>query len=330
MPLYPHTFKHWMKPLLRRRHAPNQPAPAPESTDRRRLFLTAVLSSGLLTGLYWTVPPIFANADAEARNAASGRGIAISSLPNRSTDLPSATTPALQTQRRLMEALEVGVGRLERVAGYTANFYKYEVVGGTVGAPQTMAIKLRHAPFSVYMKWTQGNPGRELLYVDGEHNGEMVVQAGGWKGRVLGPLSIDPFGSIALSDARHPVTEAGVKTLCTKLLSYLYADAARGHGFSCETTTGAFGGRPCDVFTTVYESCDVQPDYRKSVVHVDREWGFAVKVQNFGWPGEPMPANRLDAETLLEEYAYSDLNFTPQLAAADFDAGNGRYKLCRR
>ena len=42
-------------------------------------------------------------------------------------------------------------------------------------------VKVRHEPFSIYLKWLSGEVGREVLYVDGANDGEMFVRSGGWK-----------------------------------------------------------------------------------------------------------------------------------------------------
>ena len=71
-------------------------------------------------------------------------------------------------------------------------------------------------------------------------------------------------------------------------------------------------------------------DYRKSVIYIDRELSTVTRVDNYGWPSENLPADRLDEETLLESYSYTDINLGTQLATADFSAANAEYGLRRR
>ena len=44
-------------------------------------------------------------------------------------------------------------------------------------------MKVRHEPFSVYMWFLKPFQGREVLYVDGQNNNEMVVLEAGLKRR---------------------------------------------------------------------------------------------------------------------------------------------------
>src|SRR5690606_37046315 len=68
--------------------------------------------------------------------------------------------------------LERGCEEFARVPNYTAMLHKQERIGGELGDVQKVECKLRHEPFSVYMKWHTGDIGRELIYVDGANDGD--------------------------------------------------------------------------------------------------------------------------------------------------------------
>lgn len=308
---------------------------APSPRSRRRLLWAAVAGSGLLTGVYWTFPPIFAEAERydSTVNAASmlpSRGLARSGIDSSSLpDIP--ITPSITAHRRSIGLLEQGIKRLEAASGYTAVFHKQEVVGGEMTEMQMMQLKLRHAPFSVYMKWTEGKPGQELLYVDGQNDGDMVVRPGGLKGRILGAIKLNPNGTMAKGESRHPITQAGLLQLSHRILDSRYNEANWTSGYSCTEDTSEVDGRPCYRFTIVYDSPQHRADYRKSVIWIDQEQLFVSKIENFGWPSDDnLPASRLDAETLIELYSYTNVNFDKQLAAIDFNVANESYGLRRR
>ncbi len=307
---------------------------APSTPNRRRLLWAAVTGSGLLTGVYWTFPPIFAEAERydSAANVVSPQSLVrTASLDESNLPELSVVSPSITAHRRSIELLEKGAQRLRSMTGYVADFRKKEVVGGALTETQTMQLKLRHEPFSVYMKWTEGNPGQELLYVDGQNEGEMVVRPGGLKGRILGAIKLDPNGTLAMNESRHPITEIGLLRLCEKVLHYRYSEASWTAGYSCVEDVTEFNGRPCHRFTIVYESPTWRPDYRKSVIWIDQEQLFVSKVENYSWPGdESVPADRLDAETLVESYSYANIDFETQLAAVDFSTANEAYGLRRR
>jgi hypothetical protein len=72
---------------------------------------------------------------------------------------------------------------------------------------QTIQLKLRHKPYGVYMKWLEGGDvGRELLFAEGQYDDKMQVRLGGRKA-VLPVMKLDPNGSLAMKESRHPVLE---------------------------------------------------------------------------------------------------------------------------
>nr|MDQ3332325.1 DUF1571 domain-containing protein [Planctomycetota bacterium] len=260
-----------------------------------------------------------------ANELARTASIDSSTLP----DIP--ITPSIAAHRRSILLLEEGVRKLQGVSGYTARFSKKEVVGGTLTESQTMRLKLRHAPFSVYMKWIEGKPGQEALYVDGEHDGEMIVRPGGLKGRILGAIKLNPTGTMAMSESRHPITEVGLLRLSQKILDSRYNESSWTSGYRCFEEAAEVDGRPCCCFTIVYDSPERRADYRKSVIWIDQEQLVVTKIENYGWPGEEnIPPARLDAETLIEAYSYTSIDFDTQLAAIDFNTANDAYGLRRR
>jgi hypothetical protein len=290
----------------------------------------------MLTGIYWTFPPIFADVEPATARVIEPAPLTRTASLDRPTlpakrELPDIPlTPAIETHRQSIALIEKGLQRLEAITGYTAEFAKQEVVGGEMTDPQRMTLKVRHAPFSVYMKWVEGKPGQELLYIDGENDGEMIVRPGGWKGRVLGTLTVDPNGTMARRESRHPVTQIGLLNLAQKVLGYRYNEAGLTRGYDCRHEQAELASRPCHRFTIVYDSPEVRAEYRKSIIWVDHEWLIVTQVENYGWPSDDAPADRLDEATLLERYSYTNINLDTQLAAMDFDAANGDYALRRR
>jgi hypothetical protein len=67
------------------------------------------------------------------------------------------------------------------IRDYSCTLVKQERIGGELGETQHIYLKVRHEPFSVYMSFLKPHQGREVLWVDGQNNGEMVVLEAGWK-----------------------------------------------------------------------------------------------------------------------------------------------------
>ena len=80
-----------------------------------------------------------------------------------------------------------------------------------------------HQPFSVYMAFLKPYRGREVVYVDGQNDGKMVVLEAGFK-RLLGKMNLDPNGTLAMNGQKHPITDVGIRNLTAKLIKMWEAE----------------------------------------------------------------------------------------------------------
>ena len=223
--------------------------------------------------------------------------------------------------------LEKAEAVLSALPGYTTTFSKQEVVGDELTDEQVMEVKIRHEPFSVYMKWTTGHKGRQVLYVDGEHKGRMLVKLGGWKKR-LPALKLDPSGSMAMKESRYPITKAGLLELVRESLAIRRGEMAKLQGVRCQLIENhEFDGRPCYAFIVEYADRSASDRYRKSEMLFDRELGVPVVVRNFSWPAEGAEGDATDESTLVEFYTYRNIKFQREVAGGDFDRANKAYRF---
>ncbi|MBT6155112.1 MAG: DUF1571 domain-containing protein [Planctomycetaceae bacterium] len=226
--------------------------------------------------------------------------------------------------------IERGHARLSAVPDYTAMFMKQERIGDELGEAQVIRIKLRHEPFSVYMKWLSRDKGRELVYVEGENNGKMLVHVGGWKARLLPTVKLDPHGKRAMEASRHPVTDAGLLEVARRCVAYRQRDLKAVSGVRCRMLDNQkFDDRDCYCFIIEYDRPELSEGYRKVVAHIDKEYSLPVSVKNYGWPkgNASLLATELDAQTLVEVYSYSEIRLRSQLAEADFSRHNKAYRF---
>jgi len=233
-----------------------------------------------------------------------------------------------------MTLLELGKQRIEKFPDYTATFIKQERPDGDdLQEVQTLSIKMRHKPFSIYMKWLEGGDvGREVIYVDGLNDNKMLVHVGGLKGRLLPHLKLDPTGSLAMAEARHPIGELGLLHLTDLLISYRKRDMGLKSGVRWEMIKEQkFQDRECYCFVVEYDSREIEPVYRKSITYIDKELAIPICVRNFGWaePDSELTGQELDVATLIEYYGYSDIRFDRRLGDADFDKTNEEYTFRR-
>ena len=254
-------------------------------------------------------------------------------------DAVAETTPAAplspeeqsrRTLLRKLEKVEAGIKFLKLAPDYTAQFTKQELVDDELTDEQTIYMKVRHEPFSVYLKWITGEAGREALYVAGANDDDMLVRSGGWKAR-LGTLSIDPHGSLAMGQARYPVTKAGLLELALMVREHHQEDLKTENFSRCEQLEDQdFHGRKCACYFIEYKNEAVSPMYRKSITMFDKEWSIPLYIKNHTWPTPDLAdatGDELDEATLIEFYSFADVKFRQQLANRDFDRANDEYRL---
>jgi hypothetical protein len=240
----------------------------------------------------------------------------------RAADAPSADMTAEAALRKKVELLERGRTFLEAHGSYSAKLTKQEVVGGELLPEHVISMKCREEPFSVYLQWHTGDPGREVLYNDGENNGRLIGHDGGWKAR-LPALSLKPESSLAMRDSRYPVTKAGLGGLIDIMLSVHENDLRINNYSKCTYQPHVqFDGRDCDAFTTEYKNAEVSPTYRKSITLIDRERGLPISTQHYEWP---QLGSQDDATTLVESYQFTEIDFQQHFSDADFSRDNEEY-----
>ncbi len=268
---------------------------------------------------------LIAKSDSKINGQSSGTQASSSSTASVSVSVMSGRLALLFH----LKMLEIGGLKLERVSDYTATFAKQERVDGTLTDRQVMQIKMRHAPFSVYMKWLVGNKGRQVLYVDGQNEGKMLVQLGGWKSR-FPALKLDPNGKIALKESRYPITKAGLLELVRTAIDYRRHDLKNFKDVRCHVVEDQeFDKRNCYAFVIEYVSPKASETYRKCVTYIDKELSVPILVKNFAWPDESAAEGEksLDESTLVEYYSFSDIKLELKMANSEFDRKNKIYKF---
>ncbi len=246
---------------------------------------------------------------------------------------PATDDHNLELLRRVCDLLKSGRERFAQIPAYRATLCKRERVGDDLTQPTTLDVKVRHQPFAVYLKWLEGKGvGKEVLYVDGENDGNMLVRLGGVKGRLIPAFKLDPAGALAMNESRYPITKVGILGLTESLITHreqelqnqVYARAHQGADADCD-------GRRCAVYVFEFDDRERSTDYRKSVQYLDRTWNVPLLVENYGWsdPGEHLAGAALDEATLIEYYKYSNVVTEGTLNGDDFSPSNPEYRFRR-
>jgi hypothetical protein len=203
------------------------------------------------------------------------------------------------------------------IRDYSCTLVKHERIDGELGEQQHIFMKISHEPFSVYMSFLKPHQGREVLWVAGQNNGEMVVMEAGWKRKVLGKMNLDPQGTVAMTGQKYPITRVGIRNLTASLIRQMEEDTKYGE---CEVTTKAdtkISGRPATMVQIVHPV--PRRNFRAHVARLffDNELGIPIHYDAYLWPDQPGGRPPLD-----ESFTYTNLKVNNGFTARDFDANN--------
>lgn len=228
------------------------------------------------------------------------------------------------TERTLDEAIQTarrGQAALDKLEDYTAVFDKRELVGGRL-LEQTMDMKCRQHPFSVYFRYrSRKEAGREVLFVEGANAGHLLVRERGLKS-LAGTLRLKPDALEVMEENRYAITEVGIAKVVEKSLRIWAQELRRdaGNVIVRSVPDARVGRMECEEWRLWRREKRPGFEYRLSRVFFEKTTGLPVHVEQYGWP-----ARNHEAPPLLEEYTYSELRTNVGLTDADFDPQNSAY-----
>lgn len=223
----------------------------------------------------------------------------------------------------LVPALQLGttaLKALEDVKDYTATFTKRELVGRKVVDAQ-MELKLRHQPFSVYMKFLKPSAGREVLYVEGKNDGKIKAHDVGLRG-LAGTLSLDVDGSFAMADNRYPITRIGMQNMVAAVLEQWLGETRLGNVTVNYFPNARIGKTSCKAIETSHTRQTASTKFAMTRLYLDAESSFPIRVQQYDFPKKSKKENQL-----VEDYLYSNIQTNVGLTAADFSTSNPSYNF---
>lgn len=213
--------------------------------------------------------------------------------------------------------------QLAQVSDYTATFEKRERIGKTLGKPQRIQLKLRQQPLSVYLKFQTpaAVEGREVIYVAGKNNGNLLVHVPGLLTSQLGTLELDPNGYLAMQGERYSITHIGLLGLVDQLIERGERDRRLGTEMKVDFTENVeVAGRKTLRIDVNYLERHPILEGSRAIVYLDVERKTPIRYEGYGWPEK-----RGEAPPLVEEYTYSDIEFNVGLTDRDFDKSNPAY-----
>jgi len=217
-----------------------------------------------------------------------------------------------------------GIANMEKISDYSATLCKRERHDGKLNDYEYMFIKVRHKPFSVYIYFLSpaSIKGQEVIYVEGQNNGNMWAHTVGIKDTLVGTVSLSPTSAIAMKGQRYPLTEIGVLNLTRRLVEVAEKDAKFGE---CEVKflKGAkINDRTCTCIQVVHPVPRRVFLFHIARIYVDDELNVPIRYEAWDWPKQPG-----GEPELMEEYTYLNLKLNNGFTDADFDIRNPNYKF---
>lgn len=202
----------------------------------------------------------------------------------------------------------------DKVRSYTAIFHKQQRVAGKLEPEETILLKCRKTPFSLYMKWIrEPYEGSELLYVKGWNEDRVKAHRGGLLRFIVRDLDLSHPGLMA--DNLRPVTSTGIGFLLEAVATNIRKASKLG-----ELTFSARGkelvyGRNTQVLEMIFPKARARDyDGYRHVINQDVENKILVRIRVY---------DRDDQ--LVENYGYENLYLNAPLGDTAFDPKNPEY-----
>lgn len=268
-------------------------------------------------------PP--ADGGAKAADTGPAERVAANPLPTPKSTV--AAHPLDNALKMADEALE----DMQSVRDYTATLVKRESMNGTLGEREFMKIKIRNqrvvdgkeVPFSIYMRFLKPKAvaGREVIWVKGQNDGKLLAHE---SGIITGfkTFHLEPDGWLAMQNNRHPIYEAGLENLVTKLIEKAERDKAAGE-CQVEYRKGAkINGRACTMISVTHKERKAPYDFHNAQVFIDDELNIPIRYVAYDWP-----AAEGGEAPIIEEYTYLEVKLNVGLTDKDFDPANEEYEF---
>ena len=175
---------------------------------------------------------------------------------------------------------KAGIAALEKLEDYSCRLVKGERVAGKLTNYQSLSVKLRQQPFSVYAAFLskQDRPWQEVVYVDGRDSGKMFVHSDEF--RLMGTVSLFPDSDRAMRDNRYPLTEVGILKLIQRLVEHAENDAKFD---DCEVKIykdAKIESRPCLYIRVTHQTKRPEFSFHMARIFIDNELNVPVRYRS--------------------------------------------------
>lgn len=242
-------------------------------------------------------------------------------LATRTEDSPKAVAAKIAENHPLQPVLKLLRDSRERlsteVKDYSSLLIKRELVG-TKLVTQKLQLKLREAPFSVYLKYVTPAAGREVIFVAGENDGKLLVHEAGFAS-LAGTLAFHPTSKQAMADNRYPITQIGMANTLETVISQFSSDARVPHA-QVKIEPATYDSLACQKIEVVHEKQHEHLRFHRSRIYLEDSQRCPIRIEQYGWPAEAG-----QEAPLHEEYSYTQLKLNVDLSDMDFSTDNPKY-----
>jgi hypothetical protein len=233
-------------------------------------------------------------------------------VPGKPAAQPAPPSPL----EKPLALLNEGRRNFANVKDYSCLMQSRENVRGRLLDENVIEFKMRHQPYSVYMRWLAPakDKGQEVCYVHGRNGNKMRVHLPKGGGAFLGWNSVDPNDSRVMEHSRHNIYEAGLGHLIEETVKHWEVEAKQGKTAVKMAEYTCNNRKAIRIETHLTERIQGAYCYR-GVLYLDAETKTPLRTEYYDWPRPGGPA---DGE-LMEMYSYIDLRFNVGLTDQDFN-----------
>ena len=232
--------------------------------------------------------------------------------------------PALEIARQSLLHAQLNI------CDYTGLFVKRCRVDGVLPPLQYAKIKIRErkiengmvtTPMGVYLDFLKPADvaGREVIWLEGANDGNMLVHQGGLARFIT--LTLAPDGYLAMRGQRYPITDVGIENLLRKIIETAERDRQFGECDVQIFRTAKVGEIECTMVQLTHPVPRPHFDFYRAQVFFSNELNVPIRYKSWGWPesaGAEPPVQ--------DEYNYLRLELNVGLTDHDFDSSNPAYR----
>jgi hypothetical protein len=223
---------------------------------------------------------------------------------------PVVTKPSSLTE--FLTAVREAQQVLEPVDDYTYVLLKRERINEELQPISRIAVGIRHEPYSVRARVLapENQAGREGIFVAGQNDDLMLARMTSG----MRPLSLDPYGLLAMADTRYSIAQSGLRSLLKKVL----AETDPSFDLALPTVilheNARVDGRPTQCFQLTYDPATAEKSpLAVTRMYFDNATGVPIRYEQYTWP-----KRRGEGYILNEEFTFYDIRFNRDLTDADF------------